>query len=123
MYWQTFLTLFEEIELISLMKAFLPLLLYALNFYIGAQVASGRVQLSCQGDVMNSFVDIGGYLLIFGTGIFSLVHAFRKPSTTVSTTITNPVASETSPSATSSMKVSTPNFSQTPPLPPGTPLS
>lgn len=122
MYWQTFLTLFEEIEAISLMKAFLPLLLYALNFYIGAQVASGRVQLSCQGDVMNSFVDIGGYLLIFGTGIFSLVHAFRKPSTTVSTTITSPVASAIPKVTPPAVTVSQARFSQDPGTPPTNPL-
>lgn len=115
--------LLREIELIRLMKTLLPLLLYALNFYIGAQVASGHVQAACQNDVMNSFIDLGGYMLLLGTGVFSLIHAFRKPSTTVSTTITSPVATSQPPVEITPSTFSQPNFSQPATPNPGTPLS
>lgn len=102
------------------MKSLLPLILYGLNFYVGAQVAGGHVQVACQNDVINSFIDLGGYLLMGGTAIVSLAHAFKK---TPVTTPTSPVATNTQGTATLPSAVSQPNFSQNTPPTPGTPLS
>lgn len=90
-----FLRVLEVLELIKLMKTAIPVLIFLLNFIIGGMVASGRVTPACQNDVLNAFIDIGGYLILVGTSIASLIHALRHGRTTTTTTTTQPVVTET----------------------------
>jgi hypothetical protein len=79
-YLKTFSGVLEVIEAIKLMKSLLPLAIYLLNFVIAGMVASGKVNPACQNDVLNAFIDVGGYVLLFVTSGISLLHAFRHPN-------------------------------------------
>lgn len=110
----TFGALFEALELIKVMKGLIPIAIFFLNFVIGGMVASGRVNPVCQNDVVNAFIDVGGYILLFMTSIASLIHAVNhKPGTTAG----DPITTQTVKTETKTEQV----FTDTPPVGSGTP--
>jgi len=65
-----------------------PIVVFILNFFVGALVANGIVPASHQDEVVRILSDIVGYLIILFTSIAALIHALKN-------TGSNPIKNET----------------------------